>query len=58
MKNLVNQDMKGYSFKKRKINYKVQIFFPSEFGVGTWDPILYIYYDKQGNIEDYFLGGS
>lgn len=41
----------GYSFKRRPITQKVLIY------VGT-EPIAYIYLDREGRVEEVFIGGS
>jgi len=43
--------VKGYSYKEREISNKVFIYIASE-------PIAYIYFDDQNNVEDVFVGGS
>jgi outer membrane protein assembly factor BamE (lipoprotein component of BamABCDE complex) len=41
----------GFSFKRRPISGRVLIY------VGV-EPIAYIYLDKEGRVEDTFIGGS
>lgn len=43
--------VEGYSFKRRPINDKVLIYVATE-------PIAYIYLDRQGRVEEVFVGGS
>jgi outer membrane protein assembly factor BamE (lipoprotein component of BamABCDE complex) len=43
--------VQGYSYKRRPITNKVYIYVRTE-------PIVYIYIDKQGRVEEVFVGGS
>lgn len=43
--------VQGYSYRRRQITNKVYIY------IGT-EPIAYIYIDKQGRVEEVFVGGS
>jgi len=50
--------VKGYSFKEREIQNKVHIFFPKNRTDAVADIILYVYIGADGQVEDYFVGGS
>ncbi len=43
--------VKGYSFKQREITHKVLIYVRIE-------PICYVYINREGVVEDVFVGGS
>ena len=40
------------------ITQKVQIFFPAQKFSEYADIIVYVYYDDQREVEDYYVGGS
>ncbi len=42
----------GYSYRERPISHKVLIYF------GGMDMIVYVYLDRQGRVEDVYMGGS
>lgn len=48
----------GYSYKERTIEHKVEIIFPKVSADQYTDVILYVYYDKDENVTDYYVGGS
>ena len=50
--------VKGYSFKERSITNKVYIYFPTTSSNSYDDIILYIYFNSNGQVEDFFVGGS
>jgi len=50
--------VKGYSFKRRLIQNKVYIYFPKMHSSDYVDIILYVYFDNNNLVEDYFVGGS
>jgi hypothetical protein len=43
--------VKGWTYKERSISHKVLIYIKAE-------PIAYIWIDRQGRVEDVFVGGS
>lgn len=43
--------VKGWTRRERPITSKVWIFFVGE-------PICYVWFDEEGGVEDWFLGGS
>lgn len=58
LNNSHNYYIKGYSYKRRDITNKVLVYFPSNNFDVVVDMVLYIYIDNDGNVEEYYIGGS
>lgn len=50
--------LKGWSYEEREITDHAAVYFLQDRFPENWDMIVYVYYDQEGNIEDYYIGGS